>query len=444
MPLHDDIHGNSQESPADQRSDGCSPQAGNNETNSGRVVGDRTNRTELSQRTAALTKLSEELRTKNMRFDAALNNMVQGLCMFDAEQRLVVCNRRYLEMYGFSPDVVKLGITLREIMEYSVSLGNYTKEEGERAIAQRPTHAAKCEEATLPQHLSDGRVIAVMHRPMADGGSVATYEDITQLEATDALRVAKVQAETANRAKSEFLANMSHELRTPLNAIIGFSELMKIEALGPIGNSKYREYAIDINDSGLHLLALINDILDLSKIEAEKEDLNEENLNIPELIRSVRTLMKGWADSKGIKLDIDTAEGLPALHADERRLKQILVNILSNAMKFTEAGGRVTWKTWYGDDSGFVFQIADTGIGIALDDIPKMLAPFGQIEGVYNRKHQGTGLGLPLTKSVVELHGGCLDLQSELGVGTTVTVRFPATRIVGLHDATSGLVAEAS
>ena len=434
MTSHDNIRKSSQESPEIQRSDRRSLQASKYETNSGRVVGDRTNNTELSQRASVPTNLSEELRKQNMRFDAALNNMVQGLCMFDAEQRLIVCNRRYLEMYGFSPDVVKPGITLRAIMEYSVSLGNYTKEEGEKAIAERPTHATKREEATLPQRLSDGRVIAVMHRPMVDGGSVATYEDITQREATEALRIAKVRAETANRAMSEFLAHMSHELRTPLNAIIGFSDTMMKEIFGPLGNTNYRGYATDIHESGQHLLELINDILDLSKIEAEKEELHEENLFIPDLIRSVRTLVKGWQEKKGVKLDIVTAEGLPELCADERRLKQILVNILSNAIKFTEPGGRITWKTWYGGDSGLVFQIADTGIGIALDDIPKVLAPFGQIGGVYNRENQGAGLGLPLTKSLVELHGGYLDLQSELGVGTTVTVRFPAKRILAPLD----------
>ena len=445
MPLYDDTHKNSHESSGIQQSDRRSLQAGDCELDSRRVDGGRTKKTELSMRAAALTTLSENLRTQNMRFDAALNNMVQGLCMFDAEQRLTVCNRRYLEMYGFSPDVVKPGITLREIMEYSTSLGNYTKEDGERAVAERPTHAAKREESTLPQRLSDGRVIAVMHRPMSDGGSVATYDDVTRRETTEhALRLAKVQAETANRAKSEFLANMSHELRTPLNAIIGFSEMMKNESLGPMGNDRYREYAIDINDSGLHLLALINDILDLSKIEAAKTDLCEENLYIPDLIRSVRTLVTGWQEKKGIELNIDTAERLPMLRADGRRLKQILVNILSNAIKFTESGGRVTWTTWYGAEGGFVFQITDTGIGIALDDIPKALSTFGQVDSALNRQYEGTGLGLSLTKALIELHGGCLDLQSELGVGTTVTVRFPVTRVVGLHDDTSGSVAKAS
>ncbi len=256
------------------------------------------------------------------------------------------------------------------------------------------------------------------------------------------LKMANLELAAANRAKSEFLANMSHELRTPLNAVIGFSDIIKAETFGPVGSPKYRDYADDINSSGLHLLNIINDILDLAKIEAGKGELDEENLYIDELIGSVHTLVKGSQEKKGIKLVIDTAEGLPVLRADERRLKQILVNILSNAIKFTEAGGRVTWKTWYIAGSGLVFQIADTGIGIALDDIPKVLAPFGQVESVYDRENHGTGLGLPLTKSLVEMHGGALDLQSEVGVGTTVTIRLPPTRIVASMDNSDSLDVE--
>ncbi len=238
------------------------------------------------------------------------------------------------------------------------------------------------------------------------------------------------QAETASQAKSAFLANMSHELRTPLNAIIGFSEMIKREAYGPVGSSKYRTYADDINASGEHLLDLINDILDLSKVESESQELNEENVGIPAFVRSVLPLVKGGLQNDGIALETDVPGDLPQLHADRRMLKQILVNLLSNAIKFTEPGGKVSLRIWEHADSGIVFQVADNGIGIALEDVPKALAPFQQIEGQLNRKFEGTGLGLPLAKSLVELHGGSLDLQSDLGIGTTVTIRFPAVRIV--------------
>ena len=246
----------------------------------------------------------------------------------------------------------------------------------------------------------------------------------------DDLRVAHDRAEAANRAKSEFLANISHELRTPLNAVIGFSEIIKDETMGSVGNPKYRDYAADINDSGRHLLDLINDILDLSKIESGTEQLYENDIRIAEVLGSILTLVKGRAQKGAVELAFDVEEDLPVLRADHRKLKQILVNLLANAIKFTPEGGRVTLKAWCRGDSGHVFQVIDTGIGMRLEDIPRALAPFEQVDSDLNRKFEGTGLGLPLTKALAELHGGTLDLQSQLGSGTTATVRFPAERIV--------------
>ena len=249
-------------------------------------------------------------------------------------------------------------------------------------------------------------------------------------ELTQYLVEARDQAESANRAKSEFLANMSHELRTPLNAIIGFSELTKNEMFGPVGNSTYLEYARDINGAGHHLLDLINDILDLCKIESGAGELQEEDVIVRHTVRSVLTLVKERAREGGVELVLEAPDDLPTLWADERKLKQILVNLLSNGIKFTNAGGRVVLKIWCRKDGGYVFQVIDTGIGIALEDIPTALAPFQQVDSDLNRKYEGTGLGLPLTKALVEMHGGSLDLQSEVGVGTTVTVRFPTERIM--------------
>ena len=246
----------------------------------------------------------------------------------------------------------------------------------------------------------------------------------------EALLAAKEAAELANRSKSEFLANMSHELRTPLNAIIGFSEMIKTATFGPVGSPKYREYATDIYGSGQHLLNVITDILDISKIEAGKLELHEEPVDVPEAVESCLMLVNERAENAGLTLEIEIADDLPPLRADERKLKQILINLLSNAVKFTPEGGTVTTRVWYHRDDGYVFQVADTGIGIAPDDIPKVLAPFGQVDSTLARKYEGTGLGLPLTKSLVEMHGGSFDLQSEPGVGTTVTARFPAGRIV--------------
>ena len=265
---------------------------------------------------------------------------------------------------------------------------------------------------------------------------LAVIADITERKRAErAVHAAKEEAEVANRAKSEFLATMSHELRTPLNAIIGFSEIIKTETFGPVGSVTYRDYAGDIYESGRHLLDLINDILDLSKVESGMEEIHEEELAIPAVTDAVLRLVGQRAEVRGVTLQPRISDDLPGLRADERKLKQILVNLLSNAIKFTETGGTVTLKIWCGADSGFVFQVIDTGIGIAPADIPKALSQFGQIDSVLNRQHDGTGLGLPLTKSLVELHGGCLDLQSQLGVGTTVTVRLPASRIVPLPQA---------
>ena len=249
-------------------------------------------------------------------------------------------------------------------------------------------------------------------------------------ELTQYLVEARDQAEYANRAKSEFLANMSHELRTPLNAIIGFSDLVINELCGPVGNSTYVEYAKDINGAGQHLLDLINDILDLSKIESGADELHDEYITVRYVVRSVLTLVKERAREGGVEFVLEAPDDLPALWADERKLKQILINLLSNGIKFTNSGGRVVLKIWCRRDSGYVFQVIDTGIGIALENIPKALAPFQQVDSELNRRYEGTGLGLPLTKALVEMHGGSLDLQSEIGVGTTVTVRFPAERVI--------------
>ena len=219
---------------------------------------------------------------------------------------------------------------------------------------------------------------------------------------------------------------------TPLNAIIGFSEIIKDETFGPVGSVQYRDYAGDINESGHHLLALINDILDLSKVESGTDELHEENIDISQIAKSILKLVVGLARKGNVELELDVSDDIPLLYADERKVKQILLNLLSNAIKFTPEGGKVTLKIWSRAESGYVFQVTDTGIGIAFEDIPKAMSPFQQIDSGLARKHEGTGLGLPLTKSLVEMHGGYLDLQSKVGVGTSVTVRFPAERIVVL------------
>jgi len=292
----------------------------------------------------------------------------------------------------------------------------------QKVIAEhkRTEDALRASERTLQEQIAE----------LEKAQKVLETQSAEMARIAEELKAARDEAQTANRTKSEFLATMSHELRTPLNAIIGFSEMIKIETLGPVGSPQYRGYASDIYGAGIHLLALINDILDLSKVESGADELHEENIEIPTLVQSALGFVRQRADNGSVKLELDIRDDLPLLLVDERKLKQILVNLLSNAVKFTNPGGKVTLKAWCRPESGFVFQVVDTGIGMKPEDIPKALSQFGQIDSNLNRKYEGTGLGLPLAKNLIELHGGYLDLQSEIGTGTAVTVRFPANRIV--------------
>ncbi|MBF0249787.1 MAG: PAS domain S-box protein [Alphaproteobacteria bacterium] len=258
---------------------------------------------------------------------------------------------------------------------------------------------------------------------------VAIHEDITERkENEERLRDATRRAEVANKAKSELLANMSHELRTPLNAIIGFSDMMVNTVFGPLGHGHYAEYSRDINESGRHLLSLINDILDVSAIEAGKLELRPEPLALDAVARQSMKLVEPRAEKGGVRLFGDMAPDLPTFFGDERRIKQILLNLLSNAVKFTPEDGSVTLALTRAPDGGVVMAVTDTGIGMDEDGVAQALTQFGQVDSKLARKYEGTGLGLPLTKSLVELHGGVLEIRSALGRGTTVTVRFPADR----------------
>jgi signal transduction histidine kinase len=242
------------------------------------------------------------------------------------------------------------------------------------------------------------------------------------------LHLAKVGAETANRTKSEFLANMSHELRTPLNAIIGFSDVIKKSLFGPI-NERYRDYATDIYNSGTHLLQLINDILDLSKLEAKQVELYEEHIDLAVLIPSCLHLMEPQAASGKVQLTSAVDGNLPLIRADERRMRQILINLLSNAVKFTLEGGHVRVSASV-SVQGVSIAVADTGIGMSPEQIPVALESFRQIDSKISRKYDGTGLGLPLTRHLVDLHGGSMMIESKPNRGTTVTVVLPRERLV--------------
>ncbi len=392
----------------------------------------------------ALESVRSQLDLKKAQLELALSNMAQGMCVYDADLRLVVFNKRYLELYGLEDAGIKEGSTLEETMRASIARGNYTLERAEQIVRERLASARQREPKKMIQRLENGRTIEVDSRPLLDGGSVASFTDVTERENADvALRQAKEMAELADRAKSQFLANMSHELRTPLNAIIGFAEIMTDKLFGRLGDARYEEYALDIRESGRHLLTLINDILDLSKIEARQATLREEQVDLNEIFNSCGRLVAERAQRGTIGLDIQPAGDIPAIWADRIKLKQILLNLLSNAIKFTPAGGKVTLTTTRQPGGEVSISVVDTGIGMRPQDIPIALQPFRQIESTLARRHEGTGLGLPLTKAIVEMHGGTLTLQSAPGKGTTVTVTLPAERVIDPHGVQDAQLAEA-
>jgi signal transduction histidine kinase/cytochrome b561 len=267
-----------------------------------------------------------------------------------------------------------------------------------------------------------------LRKQMEEIAHLAQERQEEQLE-RQRLRIAKEGAEAANRTKSQFLATMSHELRTPLNAIIGFSEIIKGELFGPVQNRNYVGYAADIFNSGTHLLQLINDILDMSHLESRQLELREQEVDLHVAVSSCMRLVEMQADQAKVHLSTSLDDDLPSVRADDRRLRQILINIIANAVKFTPEGGRVT-VSGVQRDGGVALVIADTGIGMAPEDIPKAMQPFGQIDSKLSRKYQGTGLGLPLAKHLAILHGGTLTIESEVNVGTTITVTLPSERVI--------------
>ncbi|MBA4099361.1 MAG: hypothetical protein C0484_21650 [Rhodospirillum sp.] len=270
---------------------------------------------------------------------------------------------------------------------------------------------------------------------LADAGegalTIMMMTDATERRRQErALRHAKESAEAANRAKTQFLANMSHELRTPLNAIIGFSEVISNKLFGEL-NQRYTDYAGDIVASGRHLLGLINDILDLSKIDLGQATLSEGEVDLSRCVHSCQRLMFERAERGGVHVQVVLPSSLPLLWADETKVKQITLNLLSNAVKFTERGGRVTIGAAVLTDGGLSLSVIDTGIGMRSEDIPKAMTPFGQLESTFERRFEGTGLGLPLVQRLVELHGAEFRLESHPGKGTKAEVRFPRGRVIG-------------
>jgi two-component system cell cycle sensor histidine kinase PleC len=376
----------------------------------------------------------------------AIDSVSDAFVLWDRRGRLLMCNAAFRSFFLLDPQVVQPGAkrsAVHQLLDLAI---------------RRDASPSSSAPGTRDVEMVDGRWLQISERRTAEGGLVMTAADVTAIKRQDearrlneeALQQAvtrlrdsqqkltdlaqkyqeeKMRAESANTAKSEFLANMSHELRTPLNAINGFSEIMVHEMFGPLGDRRYKEYAQDILGSGQHLLALINDILDMSKIEAGKMSLSLDWMDIGDVVDDVARLMRNRADAANLVLGTSLPPGLPEIEADYRAVKQILLNLISNAIKFTPAGGRIDLKVWsLGEETAdyrLQISVCDTGIGIAQEDIGRLAKPFEQIETQHAKAQAGSGLGLALTKSLVEMHGGVFELESEPGLGTTVSFTLP-------------------
>lgn len=387
-------------------------------------------RTASARRRRVVDESASSLQRRSALLQMALDHIDQGIGVFGPDKRLVAFNRRFVDLLDIPAELAVPGTPVEAFIRFGAERGDYGPGDVEELVAARLEKARSATPLLLERTGPEGTVIEVRANPLPEGGWVASYTDVTeQHRAQRRLAAAKEEAEAASRTKSEFLANISHELRTPLNAIIGFSDVMRSELLGPLG-PRYRSYAKDIQESGEHLLGIINDILDLSKIEAGRLTLHEEIVDPAAIARDCTRLVSARAEEAGVLLRLRVLADAPRqVSADELKLKQILLNLLSNAIKFTPRGGHVDVVLQRGRDGNLEIMIEDTGVGMSDEDLAIALQPFGQVESTFTRTRQGTGLGLPLTKGLVELHGGTMRIESALGRGTTVTVSFPLVRV---------------
>ena len=360
------------------------------------------------------------------RLQSALDYSPGAIAFFDADGRLIVSNARLSQVLGMPTASLAPGASFQAVLAWLA---------GCRLVAPDDRKAADPEGDDLPApgeyQTPDGRIVEMRRSSTSDRGLVITLRDISEQRRGEAeLRAAVHEAKLADRAKTDFLANVSHELRTPLNAILGFSEVMKAQMFGPLGHKTYRSYAGDIHDSGSHLLALINDILDLSKIEAGRRQLDEEIVDPAAVCRSALRIVRERAQAAGLTVGLKLPQQLPPLVADQRAIKQILINLLSNAVKFTPEGGLVTLLARQAANGELRLSVIDSGIGIADEHIPTVLRPFGQVGDALTRNaEEGTGLGLSLSKALAEAHGGGIEIASRVDQGTEVTLVLPAERV---------------
>jgi two-component system cell cycle sensor histidine kinase PleC len=386
----------------------------------------------------------------DMRLRTAIESINESFVLWDSAQRLVMCNSKYQEDNGLSDRDVMPGAP-RDALEAKM-----LAPAAERRLANANGPAGG---ASFERQLADGRWLQVNELRTRDGGTVSVGSDITQIKqhqeklvdserrlmatihdlslarrseqerSTELVELNRKymreteRAEAANRAKSEFLANMSHELRTPLNAIIGFSEVMESKLFGPLGSDRYEEYARDIQASGAYLLGVINDILDMSKIEAGQFSVDREEIDLCPLIRETVKVISLQAAEKNISVETRIADSM-RVHADRRAIKQIAINLLSNAVKFTGEGGHISVRA-RNVAGALMLTIEDNGCGIPKAALGKLGRPFEQVQNQFSKNHTGSGLGLAISRSLAQLHGGALKIRSREGVGTIVSVRIP-------------------
>jgi PAS domain S-box-containing protein len=386
------------------------------------MLRDTTRRRELEQ------ALSEREQTFHLMFSSAPVPMM----LLDIKRQVYAeVNDAALALFGYSREAF-LSMSAEairspdELSRYKAMMRTPVPESGRRGLWRyiKADGSEVLVEVAVHPFRFQGRAMAI----------IVTVDVTEQKRIEEQISRARDAAEAVSRAKSDLLANMSHELRTPLNAIIGFSQIMREELFGPLGTQRYADYVGDILESAHHLLAVINDILDLAKIEANSLQLKEKQIDPRTVVNAALRLVRPRADEAGIQLEfVDAVPGI-ALFADETALKRVLVNLLANAVKFSEMGTRVTIECRRNADDGMSFAVIDRGIGMAPEDIPVALTPFQQVDIGLRRKYEGTGLGLPIAKQLMELHGGSLTIESAQGVGTTVTVMLPASRVINAEN----------
>ncbi len=365
------------------------------------------------------------------RFREAMESLSDAFALFDPDDRLIFCNRMFRELNPELAPNIRIGMTFEDMVRDNIKNGRIIEAKGreEEFVRERIAQHISPRDEPILSRRADGRWLLLREMRSPDGGFFLVNTDITELKnREDALREEKERAELANGFKSQFLATMSHELRTPLNAILGFSDILSHERFGPIGDERYRDYALDIFNSGEHLLDLINDVLDLSRIEAGEYDLAIQQVDVGDIVRSSCDILREEARNKGLRFTSSIADDLPMVRADLRAIRQILLNLLSNAVKFTDPGGDVSVRAEMDQKDSLSIVVADSGVGIAAEDMETILTPFSQVftNGLANEG--GTGLGLSIVNSLVGLQNGFLDIDSKLGEGTRVTVRFPISK----------------